>query len=133
MPHISSKRLKDAEEKILKSRLMEILQIIGRNRRAKYALYDLLSDTEMIMLAKRLSIIYLINKEISTLDISEALNVSSSTVQKMEKKFDRGGYENLRRILPKLELSLVGAIEVILRAGMPPIAGKGRWDFLDEY
>lgn len=81
------------------------------------------------MLAKRLGIIYLIHKDKSILDICETLNVSSSTVIRMWKIYDRGGYRNIEKIFHKLEPSLLDIIEMLLSAemiGMPPIVGKGR-------
>ena len=77
-------------------------------------------------------IIYLISKETPTLKTCEILQVSSSTVIRMEKKFDRGEYENLQKVFKKLEPSLVEILETILGAGLPPIAGRSRWKFLDE-
>ncbi|TSC77615.1 MAG: hypothetical protein G01um101424_238 [Parcubacteria group bacterium Gr01-1014_24] len=133
MPHISSKELKEKDERILKARLVDMLRVIGKNRKASHSLRELLSDTEMIMLSKRLGIIYLISKEKPTLDICEMLQVSSSTVIRMEKKFDRGGYINLERVLKKLEPSIIDMLETILGAGLPPIAGRGRWKFLDDF
>ena len=133
MPHISSKPLKEEDEKILKSRLIKIFQIIGKDKSSGYAIQEFLSPTEMIMLSKRLGIIYLIHEEKPTLDICEMLQVSSSTVLRIEKIFDRGGYKHLCKVMDKLEPSLLEIIETILGAGMPPIAGKGRWKFLDNY
>src|SRR3989344_4214674 len=115
MPHISSKRLKEEEEKLLKSRLVKVFRIIGKDRNVSYSLAEILTHTEMIMLAKRLGIIFFVYKEMSTLDISEALKVSTSTVQIIEKKFDRGGYQSLRRLFRKLEPSLQEMLEIMLR------------------
>lgn len=126
MPHISSKKLSLVTERALEDRLIDILRIIGRDRKTRHSLKELLTPTESVMLAKRLAIIYLISKEKSTLDICETLLVSSSTVIRMEKNLDRGGYRNLQKTLKHLEPSLLDIIEIILGAGMPPIVGRGR-------
>lgn len=133
MPHISSRRLKEEEEQVLKSRLVDVFRIIGKDRKVSYSIKEFLTDTEMIMLAKRLGIIYLVDRGMSTLEICETLKMSSSTVIRVEKRMDRGGYQNLRKALKKLEPSCVDIIETILGAGMPPIVGRGRWKFLDNY
>ncbi|MDP2789463.1 MAG: helix-turn-helix domain-containing protein [bacterium] len=133
MPHVSAKKLTEEKEKVIKLRLVKIFHIIGKDNSALYSLREFFTDTEMIMLAKRLSIIYLVGKEIPTLEICEVLKVSSSTVIRIEKRFDRGGYQHLRKVLKKLEPSLVDIIETILGAGLPPIAGRGRWDFLKNF
>lgn len=133
MPHISKRRLKEEDEKVLKDRLMNVLQIIGKQRSSKYSFIELFSDTEMIMFAKRLSVIYLLSKETSILDICSILQVSSSTVIRIGKVFDRGGYKNLQKIFIRSEPSFIDMLEIILKAGMPPKYGKDRWKFLDQF
>ena len=126
MAHISKKKLSENTEKVLRNKLVDMLRIIGKDRKLNYALKELLTYTESTMLAKRLSIIYLIHKDKSILDICETLNVSSSTVIRMEKIYDRGGYNIIQQVFQKLEPSLLDIIEILLSAGMPPIVGKGR-------
>ncbi len=132
MAHISSKRIKEEDEKLLKSKLVDLFRAIGKDKGTSYSLKEFLTDTEMIMLAKRLGIIFLINKEIPTLDICKILKVSSSTVIRIEKRFDRGGYGHLCKVFRKVEPSVIDMIETILGAGLPPIAGRGRWKFLKK-
>lgn len=113
MPHVSAKRLKEEEERILRSKLVEVFKVIGKDKSVSYSLGELLTHTEMIMLAKRLGMIYLVYKEVPTLDIADALKVSTSTVQRIEKRFDRGGYHNLRRAFGKLENSLENMLKLM--------------------
>ena len=126
MAHISKKKLSENTEKVLRNKLVDMLRIIGKDRKLNYALKELLTYTESTMLAKRLSIIYLIHKDKSILDICETLNASSSTVIRMEKIYDGGGYNIIQQVFQKLEPSLLDIIEILLSAGMPPIVGKGR-------
>lgn len=126
MTHVSKKKISERIERALRDKLVEMLRIIGKDRKVSYALKELLTYTESTMLAKRLGIIYLIHKDKSILDICETLNVSSSTVIRMWKIYDRGGYQNIRQVFQKLEPSLLDMIETLLSAGMPPIVGKGR-------
>ncbi len=129
MAHVSKKRLSEKMERVLRDKLVEMLRIIGKDRKVNHAFKELLTYTESTMLAKRLSIIYLIYKDKSILDICETLNVSSSTVIRMWKLYDRGGYKSIQKVFRKLEPSLLDMIEMILSAeiiGMPPIVGKGR-------
>ncbi len=126
MAHVSKKKISEVTEQALRDRLIDILRTIGKDRKVSYALKELLTYTESTMLAKRIGIIYLIHKDKSILDICETLNVSSSTVIRMWKIYDRGEYRNIQRVFHKLEPSLLDVIEVLLSAGMPPIVGKGR-------
>jgi len=133
MPHVSKKILNTKQERIIKARLVDMLRAVGKDHRSGYSLRELLTYTEMIMLAKRLGIIYLVSKETPTLDICKILQVSSSTVIRIEKRFDRGGYQNLCKVFKKLEPSIVDVLETILGAGLPSKYGKGRWKFLNDY
>src|SRR3989344_7216753 len=126
MAHVSKKKISEITERALRDRLIDILRIIGKDRKVSYALKELLTYTESTMLAKRIGIIYLIHKDKSILDICETLNVSSSTVIRMWKIYDGGGYQNIQQVFQKLEPSLLEVIEILLGAGMPPIVGKGR-------
>lgn len=132
MPHLSRKRLKEDDEKVVKEKLIKVLQFIGKNKYSKYSLHELLSDTEILMLAKRLGIIYLLYKGESMLDICETLNVSSSTVSRIGKIFDRGGYRNLQKIFNQTNSDFLDTLEIILRGGLPNKFGKGRWSFLKD-
>jgi len=83
MPHLSSRKLSETKEKALKGRLVEMLRLFDRDRSVSYALKELLTHTESVMLAKRLGVVYLISKDKSTLDICETLNVSSSNSNRL--------------------------------------------------
>ena len=126
MAHISKRKLSENVEKAIRERLVKMIRVIGKDRKFKFALNELLTYTETTMLAKRLGVIYLIYKDKSVIDICETLNVSSSTVIRMWKIHDGGGYQNIQQVFQKLEPSLLEVIEILLGAGMPPIVGKGR-------
>lgn len=131
MPHISKKQLSEKTERALKNKLVDMLRIIGKDRKVTYSLNELLTFTEGVMLAKRLGMIYLVHKGNSTLDICDTLNVSPSTVARIEKIQDRGGYQNIEKVFHKLEPSLIEVIEILL-SSVPSKVGKDRWNFLNK-
>ena len=116
MAHVSKKKLSEKTERVVKNKLVDILRIIGKDRNVSFSLNELLTFTEGVMLAKRLGIIYLIHKEKPVIEISESLNVSTSTVLRLHKIYDRGGYKNLEKVFHKLEPSLLDLIEMLLTA-----------------
>jgi uncharacterized protein YerC len=126
MAHISTKGLSDKMERALRRKLVESLRIIGKDRYLSPALNELLTFTESTMLAKRLAVIYLTSKGQPILDICDTLNVSSSTVLRIQKTYRRNGYGNLKKVFRRLEPSILEIIEIFLGAGMPPIVGPGR-------
>ncbi|MBU4438758.1 MAG: hypothetical protein KJ779_04240 [Firmicutes bacterium] len=104
------------------------------NDSTKNFINDLLGESEKIVLAKRLSIVFMLQENISWYRISTLLKVSDTTVKKIAVKIDRGGYKNILKIVKqkKNRRAFWTGMEVIVRCGMPPIVGKGRWNFLDE-
>ena len=131
MAHISKKKLSEQTERALKNKLVDMIRIIGKDRSVSHSLNELLTFTEGVMLAKRLGIIYLIHKEYSILDICETLNVSTSTVLRMQKIADRGGYKSLEKVFRRLEPTLLDVIQILL-ASVPSKVGKGRWKHMFE-
>ena len=77
----------------MEERLSSLLAETGAKRQSAFR--ELLTPTEHMMLAKRLSMIFLISKEVPTHKISEVLRVSPSTVARFEVAYGRGVYKNL--------------------------------------
>jgi hypothetical protein len=58
--------------------------------------------------------------------------MSYSTISRMSLKYDIGKYSALLRAIEQEKSDLWKILEKILRAGLPPRAGRGRWKFLYE-
>jgi len=56
---------------------------------------ELLTDTEQIMLAKRIGILYFLDKGLSPYKISSLLGVSPSTVERFQNALSKGHYKNI--------------------------------------
>lgn len=86
MPHISRKRLpKKTSQQILNSLFFVLADIKNKNQVTSF-LDALLSNTEKLMLAKRLAAVYLLEERISEEKISQALNLTQATVSKIKLK-----------------------------------------------
>ncbi|MFA6520626.1 MAG: Trp family transcriptional regulator [Candidatus Paceibacterota bacterium] len=132
MPHVSSKKLK---QEILNKLYKEFGQAFEKSaRRSKAGLFlgDILTKTEKVMLAKRFAVIYLLSQEVPVSYIAESLGMSYSTIFRMSLKYDIGKYSAILRAIRQEKSDLWGILEKILRAGLPPRAGRGRWKFLYE-
>ncbi|PIR68664.1 hypothetical protein COX93_02080 [Candidatus Nomurabacteria bacterium CG_4_10_14_0_2_um_filter_30_12] len=132
MPHISSKKLKKETLNKLYSEFGKAFEKSARKSEAKFFLGDLLTKTEKIMLAKRFAIIYLLSKDVPVSYIAESLGVSYSTLSRMSLKYDIGKYSSLLKTLENNNNNkdIWRILEKILKAGLPPRAGRGRWKFL---
>ncbi len=130
MPHISSRKLKKENLQELYNEFSIALEKSAKKSWAKFFLNDFLTRTEKIMLAKRFAVIYLLSKDIPPSYIADALCMSPATIFRMSLKYDIGKYSSLLRAIKKEEKDIWGILEKILRAGLPPRAGRGRWKFL---
>ncbi|HTE49114.1 MAG TPA: Trp family transcriptional regulator [Candidatus Paceibacterota bacterium] len=130
MPHISSKKLEKEHQKKLFDEFSAALEKSAKKSWVKIFLNDFLTPTEKIMLAKRFAVIYFLSKDIPSSYISEALGMSPATISRMSVKYEIGKYSSLLKAIEKENKDIWGILEKILRAGLPPRAGRGRWKFL---
>lgn len=131
MPHISSKKI---SRTVYMDSVTQLLQTItGRSTTHTYALQNLLTQTETIMLAKRLALIALLTQDLSPYHISQILRMSPSTVSRFSSEYKKGKYAHLVSHFNKQKnkKQFWNTLETFLRAGMPR-QGKNRWKFLDE-
>ncbi len=130
MPHVSSKKLKKEILSKLYNEFGKALEKSAQKTRAQFFLGDLLTRTEKIMLAKRFAVIYFLSKEIPVSYIAESLGMSYATVFRMSLKYDLGKYSSLLLAIEQEKTSIWKILEKIMRAGLPPRSGRGRWKFL---
>ena len=132
MPHISSKKLKKEHLQKLYNEFSMALEKSAKRSWAKIFLNDFLTRTEKIMLAKRFAVIYFLSQDVPPSYITEALCVSPATIFRMSLKYNIGKYSSLLKAIKDENKEIWRILEKILRAGLPPIAGRGRWKFLYE-
>ena len=101
MPQVSSNPLsKPVQEKVLNI-FLETFTRLNNKTKAKQLLYDLLTPTERVMLSKRLSIAYLLEKGYPYRIISETLKVSLTTIARVNLSRHISG-EGYRQILQSM-------------------------------
>ncbi len=130
MPHISSKKLKKEHLNKLYAEFGTALEKSAKKSWLKFFLNDFLTRTEKIMLAKRFAVIYLLSNDVPASYIAEALCMSPTTILRMSLKYDIGKYSSLLKAIKSESKDIWTILEKILRAGLPPRAGRGRWKFL---
>jgi len=130
MPHVSSKKLKKEHLNKLYSEFGTALEKLAKKSWLKFFLNDFLTRTEKIMLAKRFAVIYLLSKDVPTSYIADALGMSPATIFRMSLKYDIGKYSSLLKATSQGNKDIWEILEKILRAGLPPRTGRGRWKFL---
>ncbi len=89
MPHISKHAVAEKVVQELENRVVAFISNTGSKTRNNI-FKEILTKTERFMIAKRLAMIYLIQKGTPTHTISEMLKVSPSTVARFENKLEHG-------------------------------------------
>ncbi|MEK7175803.1 MAG: Trp family transcriptional regulator [Patescibacteria group bacterium] len=129
MPHVSKKRLSRKTQGKIFSKLIVVLGHARNHRDLAYELDELLTETEKIMLAKRLAIIFMLDSNIPQHRISDALSVSLSTVTRFSLGVEEGKYDFIRNISKKDKVDFEKIIWLLLTAGgiLPPRVGRKYW------
>ncbi len=94
MPHISKKKLNGKVVRDLERYLSSIIRDSGTKTRMR--IFDeLLTQTEKIMLAKRIGILFLLKKGVSPYTISNLLSISPSTTERFKHAMHAKKYQHI--------------------------------------
>lgn len=103
MPHVSRIKLPLSTEKELIESLNLVFSSISERGKMIKFLSSLLTDTEKLMLAKRLAVIVLIKEGIPDSDIAESLHVTRVTVSRLRYYYEARAREGYDIALTKIE------------------------------
>lgn len=93
MSHISNKKLDKDTARKLERYIISVIRDTGTQTRVN--IFDeLLTQTEKVMFAKRIGILFLLKKGLSTYKISELLGISPSTAERFENAVDFNKYKH---------------------------------------
>ena len=131
MTNISKKKLSVKMQNKLFIQFAHIF--VATNETHIAALFEsLFTDAEKIMFVKRVAIILMLSKGISTYAISKSLHVSDATARTIRDNYETGMYGPIVNISKRKSFDSVKfwkTVEILLHAGMPP-QGKDRWKWL---
>ncbi|MCR4285685.1 MAG: Trp family transcriptional regulator [Candidatus Kaiserbacteria bacterium] len=133
MTHISKKRLTKKTQDGLFTQFVDLTASVKKTEQSKI-FEALLTETELIMITKRLAIVLLLLEGRSTYAIAKTLAVSDSTVRLVRGAYRIGHYDSIIAVLRKKSFdrdAFWDTLEKILQCGLPP-RGKGRWKWLYE-
>lgn len=128
MPHISKKELPIELFGELFYQLVRVIDSLNTVRKKNDFLWNFFTQTEKVMLAKRLAIIIMLSKNASQYEVSQRLNVSSSTVARIADAIDRGRYTTFLSNMKVEAPRVFDIIDSILTVGgvMPRYTGRRR-------
>lgn len=129
MTHVSKRKIEPRTEQHIINAFMNALFSTSLQR-GKARVRSLLTPTERMMLAKRLAIITMLERDQSYYYIEQTLNVSGSTIKRLHRRLLAGDFDPLCRVFNR-NLSFLDYLEVFLSAGMPSRAGPRHQKRLD--
>ncbi len=126
MVNVSKKKLPEEAEKKLLKQLGSIIVAQQSSKDSESLLYELFTRSERTVFIKRVGIIALLQEDYSPHTIGLALNVSQTTVSKIQAALERGRYKNIATTLnrKKHRESIIGVLESLLTLGMPGEANR---------
>ncbi len=113
MPHVSKRELTKNEFRQIYKNFLELVVRSKDKELMDRFFWEFLTPTEKIMLSKRLAIVCLLEKGLSSYEIWNMLKVSSSTVDRIGKYWERGKYAHIVKILKNSDSKLWKAIEKV--------------------
>ena len=133
MTHVSKNKLKQKDFNKLYQQLNGIVGLLDKSK-SQLFFDELLTDTEKVMLTKRLSAVIMLMYGYSAYTVAHILQMSTSTTDRMLLNLETGYYTEIENILKKQKENrdqFWNMLELILRGGLPP-RGKGRWKRLHK-
>ncbi len=128
MPHISKRKLGARHLASLYEELVRSFERSFSETATKSVFQEFFTHTERIMFAKRLAVIAMLSRDISTYAIAEALGMSPSTINRMSVRYENDKYNQIiKKALGKKDIWEI--IDSLLTVGglMPPRTGRTRW------
>ena len=133
MTHISKKQLTKKTQDGLFTQFVDLFTSVKKTQQSKI-FEALFTETELIMVTKRLAIVLLLLEGRSTYSIAKTLSVSDSTVRLVRSAYRSGHYDSIVEVFRKKSFdrdAFWDTLEKILQCGLPP-RGRGRWKWLYE-
>mgnify|MGYP003526438193 CR=1 FL=1 len=129
MPHLSSIEL---DKKLSDKLFNDLLDILNRSKKVELmtgVINELLTETEKLMLAKRIAIVLLLNANTPQSSIADILKVSTSTIAKTSLKMEQGRYHFILNASKKDKNDFERIIYDIMTVGglMRPKVGRKYW------
>jgi len=128
--HISKRTPKKQVVKELSEQFLTFIMEANTARQAHSLVMELMTNSERIMLAKRLAIVVMLEYGYTFEQIERTLKVSSSTVTLIWRKKRARTFPSIETYCRRHKAldadAVIGFIEKLLQAGLPP-RGRGRW------
>lgn len=122
MPHVSKRFLEHKQFLQIHKGLFKTITKLSHSGKASLGLGELFTKTEKIMLAKRLAIIFMLDRKESVYAIEQVLKVSPSTVVRISLQYEKGAYQKLLN-----EVREQNSFWTLLEKIIPPRVGRDRF------
>lgn len=126
MPHVSKRKLKKDVYSTLTKRFGEMLFEIIRTKNPSAFTNELLTNTERLMLCKRLIILVMISEHYPFLEIEKVLKVTTQTIGRVYGRMKNGEFNELLGVIEAIRVSKSNTFWQIFNI-LPQRVGTGRY------
>jgi uncharacterized protein YerC len=133
MTNVSKQQLTAEAQSQLQLQLARVFHGVTEDR-SKKLFASLLTEAELLMLAKRLAIILLVHQKTPVVEIVRFVKVSDATVRALRTHYKEGKFQTLVQHCTSTSFDRVKfwqTFDFILRGGLPP-RGRDRWRWLKD-
>ena len=135
MVNISKRKLKPQLQEEIIAQLVHYVSQVRKTKDAREFLFEFLTPAERVQLGKRLTAIMMLISGYSFTQIENALKISPATVAKLWRELKNDKFIRTRSLSTWRgrsirERSALESFLQFLTNGLPPRAGKKRWEFL---
>lgn len=129
MGRVSRRKVKKDIFNKINEQFIKTISKMETKRKIKFFLEELLTKEEKVMLSKRLALIFMLERGYSFNYIKNTLKMSGSTLGRIRRDIKKGRYKSLVNQIKKEKKKdeFWSDLERLLRVGMPPMSGLGRW------
>ncbi|MEI7513163.1 MAG: Trp family transcriptional regulator [bacterium] len=133
MSRISKKKLGYFVSSKISDQFVDTLVNLNSKNKGKEFVNELFTETEKMMLAKRLGAIAMLKDGYSNYRVSRHLQMSSSTVFNLSKDVKKNQYSFLEDFFSnkKVRTEFLKKVLYYSRGGLPSRTGRDRWNFLN--
>jgi len=134
MVNISKKKLSEDILSKINSKFIDTIYNLESKKSVGDFINDILTPSEKIVLTKRLTIIFMLQEDLSLYRIHKILNVSEATVRRIGLILDKGGYSSISKIVKKKKNREMfwSEFRTTFNFKIKYKNDKRRWDFLDD-
>lgn len=129
MPHVSKHQI---DKKVFKEVYLQLIKSVEQSKNKKKVdvfLDEVLTETEQVMIAKRLALVVLLINQVPESKIIDKLKISGGTINRYRRKIKRGDFVYIKKLLAGTKKEILETVVDLIFPDLDRLTSK-RWKSL---